>query len=246
MTQYSSPYQPPSPQPTGYYGYDPRSELLAPAKRASILMYILAGLSLCCGACIAGVSPFIPWEQMNAPELQEARNMLSQAGVSMKVLFIAVGIIFMVPGLIYVILAFFVRKGGLASVITSIVLSVLAILWFLINLVSSLVHAASQPPSQVAGALCVSVVPLAMLILLVVWLIQAARNASQIRLLEAHQQAQYWQYQQQQQMYPQAGGYAPLPPQQPPQAQQLPPSQMPPPPTFDNQRRGPDGTTPQG
>ena len=51
--------------------------------------------------------------------------------------------------------------------------------------------------------------------LLLVWLIQATRNAGQLNAMQAQYQMQYWQYQQQQQAYQQQPPQAPSPPPPP-------------------------------
>jgi hypothetical protein len=56
------------------------------------------------------------------------------------------------------------------------------------------------------------IIPTVLLVLLLIWLIQAARNSGQIAAAQSQYQAQYWQYEQQRQAYSQ---HYP-PPNQPP------------------------------
>jgi hypothetical protein len=250
LSQYPSPYTPPTPEP-GYYGSYGYPDLLAPAKRASILMFVIGGLSSLCGVCVLGLGALVPMDQLNSPEMAEMQRKMAEVGISMRALFIVAGIVMLLPGLLFTVLGFFVRRGGRGAIITSIVFTSLAILWFALNAIVTAVSSRNEPPSQVVGGVCVSGIALALTILLLAWLVQAIRNSSQIGMMAAQQQAQYWQYQQQQ--YYAQGGYGapagPYPPtqqqQQQQQQQQSPPQQMPPPPTFNGPGGPSDGSSPQ-
>jgi len=206
--------QQPQQQPPNYpgYYYSPAPDPLAPARRASILMFILGALSLCCGLCLGGIAAL--WDtmaQQNQQALQPLEQELSRMHLSAAVAFGIMAAIAVLPGLIYIVLGFFVRRGSMGAVIASIVLDSLIILLFLFIVVAGSLGGGSP------AAVCFYVLPLALTIWLLVWLIQAIKGASKQAATAEHYQQQYWQYQQQQQ-------------QQQPQYQ--PP--MPPPPTFDN------------
>ena len=93
-------------------------------------------------------------------------------------------------------------------------------MFLLLNTVSTLVQLGSvRNPLQGVFAVVIAAALLSLFGLLFVWLVQAVRATSAIRLARMQFQSQYWQYQQQQQMYAQQGGYGypqPPPPQLPP------------------------------
>jgi len=76
-----------------------------------------------------------------------------------------------------------------------------------------------QDRAAIAGT-CVLVAPLALLVVVIVWLIQALRNAPRLADLRMDEQSAYWQSQQQRQQY---GGdfwqQQPPPPPPPPPPQ---------------------------
>jgi len=243
------PYTPPPGQPYGYtYGApDPNAALLAPAKRASIGMFILAGLMLPCG-CIAGASAMVlaggagrlPPESM--AQLQELESQLGSSGITLVGLlrFMAIGII--VFGILFLVMGVFVRRGGLGSIITAIILCCVVGLFTGFAVVSGLITA-TQGQAQAMLPTCLWGGVLALVLFSLVSLVQAARNAGQISRVGypiqqpyGHNPAAYYpQHQPQawqqpgQPHWPQPGW---PPPQQPQQQQQPPPPDpnWPPPP----------------
>lgn len=225
MSQYPSPYSPPPPPylppqpPIDFSYYAPQAELLAPARRAAILQAVLGGLVLACGVCLGAM----PW-------VVDLNEMIAQSGMSlpeaptgmsliemMRIAYTAAGVIGGLVGVGLLVLSYFVRGGGAVPAVLSIVLECLVVLVLLMNLVSALIQAASNPLVGLFAALIV----LAMLApfgLNIAWLAAVARGASRLR--EARQQyaAHYYQLQQQQHAYAQPGGYGtPYAPQPPPQ-----------------------------
>src|SRR5947209_5525611 len=110
---FQNPYTPPQ-QPVGYatppgYGSDP----LKPARRASLLMFLLGGLVLSCGACV-GLMSVIPLEEMFAKQGQ-ALPPLPPGIPSWKAAQTAFGVIailFLGAGVAEVFTAAFIRRGG--------------------------------------------------------------------------------------------------------------------------------------
>src|SRR4029078_5370245 len=111
MSQYQGPYNPPPPPqpPPGYYYpvmQPPPPTPLAPARRASIVMFILGGLMLACGGTCAGFS-FFPADKLPADPntgFQELDDMATrEVGIGfMQIMFIA-GLVLLAPGLLYLI-----------------------------------------------------------------------------------------------------------------------------------------------
>ena len=164
---------------------DPIGNLIAPARRAAVLQWILGVLMLLLGGCF-GIAGVVLPNMRNQPELESTLSKVeSQIGISAATtwafgLAVAamsrkVGIAVAVVAVAYIVLAFFTRRGGLGAVITSIVLTSLVLLYMLGNALVSLFT-----PGGIPGA-CMSFCVTAVHVLLLVWLIQAARSASRVR-----------------------------------------------------------------
>lgn len=230
MSQYPSPYSPPpGPYSQGGYGYgwNPYDQYLAPARRAGVLMIILGALAMTCGTCALGFS-YTPTDQLPAEQQEAFRQMEEQVGMSLMTYMRWAGAGLMVPGVAFVLIGVWVRRGTRAAIVTAMVAAGLAVLYFALGSVLMLVRGAGIQA-------CFQLVLVAPFGLLIVWLAQAWRYAGALGASQSQYQAQYWQYLQQQQQYGQqypAGGYAP-PPGQPPIApggSPLPPPPPPPPP----------------
>lgn len=240
--QYPPPY---SPTPPGYGGYAPQSpdQLLAPARRAGVLMIVLGVLFVLAGLCLAFVSRMLDHPEFtNQPGYLEMKQQMdqleAQAGTSVQTVMLIMGAIPLALGALLGGLGFAVRGGGLVPVVLSIALTGLLLLLVGLVVLGGLLQGAVGNPAQLVGVLCFYGIPFLMLALLMVWLVQAARASSQIVAARQQYQAQVWQYQQQQQNYlqnpgQQQQGYgAPpggmgyhYPPSQPPAGQ--PPVQQP-------------------
>lgn len=124
MSQY--PYQPPSNTPYGYgyYPQDPLAALLAPAKRASIIMFIIGGLMLPCGLLVPVAMQKADRSQMlpqQAAKVQQMEQQLTAVGWSLAQFYRVMGACVCVPGVILVVLGAVVRRGGMGSVVASII-----------------------------------------------------------------------------------------------------------------------------
>jgi hypothetical protein len=191
-----------------------------------------------------GVGPILNSAQVDAQTRSQLNQLEAELPFSVPELFMLVGVIGLLPGIALLVLGFFVRGGGMGAVITSIVFTGLCALGLLLMLVGTLASlagggggAGAGGPSPLPG-MAIFAGLLALVLLLLYWLIQAARNASQISAMQAQYQSQYWQYQQQQQAYQQ-----PPSPQQPQQGWPPPP---PPPANPDPSKGESDGRSPQG
>ena len=221
MTQQSSPYSQP---PIGYQGgYQPiAGDPMAPARHSSTLMIILGILVLLLGACMGIVGAMLPtvMDKMPPEQTKLLQDIEASTHLSARALFIGLAVFLAVLAIMYIVVGIFVRRGGLGWVITGIVLTVLTVLYLLLNVAGSIF----QGPAGMGGA-CFSLLLVGLFGWLLVLLIQATRSASKMRMMQAQYQAQYMQYQQMMQQYGQAGyGYGYPPPQAPPAS---PPAQDP-------------------
>ncbi|MGH7214155.1 MAG: hypothetical protein ACREIT_05275 [Tepidisphaeraceae bacterium] len=222
MSQYPPPYS------SGYYpGYPPASDPLAPARRASILMFILGGLMFVCGTCAGFASTVsqadLPAEQASA--FQQVETELARAGLTFRQAAIAFAILALAPGLSLIVLGYFVRSGGIVSIVLSLLVSFGLTLLIGFLVVSAAASGLGGGRPELVVGLFVWAVPLALLVLLDVLLVQAARRTGQVEVMRQQQSTQWWQYQQQQAAYQQGAYQYPgaVPPPPPPPAPPPPP-----------------------
>jgi len=218
MSQYPSPYYPPNVQPP-YYPYSGALDVLAPARRASVMMFILGPMLKLCGACVMSMP--LMFSMMPQDKLQPLLNQIqSQCGYPAKVVIPVLGAFIFLPGVAMLILAFFVRRGGRVSAILGCALVGLILLKSVVELLFSFLH----PDPNVMGAICLDIFSVGIFGLLFFWLIQAARASSSVQQAQQQYLAQYWQYQQNMQAHsgygyaapPQEGqSYQPAPPPPP-------------------------------
>jgi hypothetical protein len=235
VSQYPNPYNAPQ-APIGYggqspYGYaqDPAAQALAPCRRAAVLMFVLGGLLLLIGGCMAAAVNIPGVEEQIAKQpgalppgktFAETRSEFSIVGGTM--LGIAV---------LELALGGFVRRGSRGAAIGGIVLTFLVLGYLALDLFAGM---SQGMPNVVMMGLCVLAVPIALLVWQLVWLFQANAAAGRWSAWQAQYAGQYYQYQQQQQMQgqyppPQQQQYPPPPSQQPQywQQPQQPPQQPP-------------------
>lgn len=221
MSQYPPPY---SPQQPAYGGYPPQQppqspdELLAPARRAGITMIVLGVLAVACGLCLAATGSVIDNPELaQSPQYQQMQQQFQQVerelGITLRQFFVFMGAVPLAMGAILGALGFGVRGGRRGVAIASIVFVgiLLAVLGLVI--LGGLVQAVATGarPEMLLG-MCVYGVPFALLLMVMVWLVQAVRGAQKVEWARRQYQAQMWHYQQYQQAYLQQG----QPPAQPP------------------------------
>jgi hypothetical protein len=211
LSQYPDPSSYPYPPSYGYsaYGTDPQ----APARRAGLMMVVLGILMLLGGACIFGFGWVYPLDQLPPEQVQAIQKLESESGVPVQKVFIAMGVVLALPALLMLILGLFVRRGGMGSIVTSMVLVGLMILVEAFYVLLGMLQAASGQQGALAG-LCMMVVPLVLLIVLMVMLVQAVKN---VRLVRASTQYShpYWPQPDPRSFYG-GGAYGMAPPSPPP------------------------------
>ena len=247
MTQHPDSYPPPPGAPGfGYSRPAAFPDPLAPARRASVLLFVFGGLALVGGLCI-GVFPWIvPIDKL----VDQIRGSLSPEQLSqlppgltleqlLRVYYVVVGILGVGFGVLQLCLAPFVRRGGRGSTVTAIVLFVLVGVGCLLVLLGTLVQFARGPSPAAIGSLFLVVVIGGAVTLALIFLTQAMRGSHRLLWHQQQMQARYWQYQQQVGSIPgnpaASYGYgyaAPPAPQQ--QAPVPPPPEAAPPPSNDS------------
>lgn len=217
MSQY--PYQPPPNIPYGYgsYSQDPLSTLLAPAKRASIFMLIMAGLMIPCGLLV-GMASLMDFSQFASdPAFQQVQKQFATIGWSISTFFKLMAAVIAIPGIFFLLFGITVRRGGMGSVVASIILCCLMALLAAIGVFGGVVQL-SRGGGQAFIGIMFWLVVLVSLIATLVFLFQAAKNSGSVNSLRTgqHPMQQYPQY---------PPTYQPPNPSQQPQSFQQPPNQ---------------------
>ena len=224
MSQYPPPYPPqqfpyPGGAPVPYYRS--ADDLLRPAKRAGVVMIVLGVLFVIIGLLYAAVSYLLGRADiMSTPESQAFQQRFQEletqmgGNVSVETMLLYAGGALLAVGAVVGTLGVLVRSGRRGPVITSLVitigLTIIVGLMTLGSIANSLLK--GVPADQLAGGLCVSLVPLVLLVMALVWLIQAARAAPDVARAQQQVQNQSWPQYGQQQYYQPPGPSAPGPP----------------------------------
>jgi hypothetical protein len=190
-----------------------------------VLLWALGGLIVVGALCCGGLGAILPSAQLQAEQRAQFQKIESELGFSLTALLVGMAIGLLVLGLITLVMGFVARGGTLGRVIAALVFNCIVVLVLAFFIVMGVVTGGgpgSKGGVDMIVGICVWLVPLALYVLALVWLIQAARNASSVAAMQAEgqamYQAQYWQYQQGQQGY----GYGQ--PSGAPQPQQAAPS----------------------
>ena len=211
MSQYPpSPYQPPSPQqypPATFDYYQPAGapDVLGPNKRAAVMMFIVAAVTLIGALCCAGAGAMLPQLLAQNPGASADLEAQMPPGMSMdmlRVTLVVAAVLVLLLAVAFVVLGVFVRKGSKVAVVLSIVLAIVVLLYLLLNAAVSMVQQRGAP-GQAAATVCMMAVPIGMLALLVFLLFGALRASGAAQALREQQMQQYWQYAYAQQMYAQ-------------------------------------------
>src|SRR5215216_3374717 len=195
----------------GYYAPPPYRDPLAPARRASTMLFILGILMAAFGLCnlvsVAGLSPADLEKQMR---LFQKDQPLPFSIETFKVVAIVMHGGIVLGGLVLLALGIPVRGGSTTATVGAMIITGIILLLLLFLGLASIVAVIIAP---LAGAvmICMVIVPLVLFALLFFWLIQALRASRAAKTATQQYAAQYWQYYQQQQQQP-AYGYGPYAP----------------------------------
>jgi hypothetical protein len=231
------------------------AQLLAPAKRASICLFVLAGLMIPCGGLMGLMGAFLAKADFSqvpaetAAMLRQVEQQFASMGITMSGFFLGLAVFMLVMGMLALLFGVMVRRGGLGSIVSSIILCCVMGLLAGISVLGGFPKAV-QGDGQALAGVCVWGLMLVFLLFALVSLFQAARNSGKLNAARMGYQSQMQQYQQgypgqpqqpsqQPQSWQQSGpgqwGQPAWPPQpqqppQPPQQQQnWPPPPAPPP-----------------
>jgi len=147
-------------------------------------MFILAGVAFGCAALFF-MAWMMPLDQMPPEQLQAMQNLAAQSGLPLKAYFLAGGVASTIPGLVYGILAIWVRGGRRPAIFATMVGNAI----FLAILFLSLLTAIANHQAVGIGAMLMPGILAATMIFLMTRLAVAAKAARMAKSMSA----QYWQ-----------------------------------------------------
>jgi len=220
MSQYPSPYSPPSYTPT--YGMFP--DVLAPSRRAGTLLIVLGALMLIYAMCNGASSALLSGEEMR----QFQQELSSAAGESpfsaetmLKATLVFSGVV-MLFSVLFIFCGILTRRGNGPATMGGMILNSIFLVGAVLFLVATLIISLAMPV-MLLGA-CIMLAATSLFALSEYWLFQAMKVPAQIAIMQQQYQMQMWQYQQQAQGY--ATGEYPQGYGQPPGANPAPQSSL--------------------
>ncbi len=232
MSQYPyppPPYSPPTVDPSAWAYAPPHAE----GRAAAMWQMILGGLIFIGGTCIGTAVWVSPDDLVTQTIRQQQASFPTIQGMTLvqelRLLFSIFSGMMLLAGGLLLLLAIFVRQGGKASTICSIILNGLIGLFLGISLLSDLLQVVTNP--MVVAPLLLTLAILGLCIVTIAKLAIALKSTGGAQT-QAMQQAYYWMMQQQAVGYAHAGygGYPPPaqenplpPPSDPSQTNQPPP-----------------------
>ena len=252
MSQYPQYY---SPQPPPDANLSPE-QLVGPARRAGTMMMIVGVLAVLAGLCVAyQANSFDPTDPRAIPDPQLRQQMQqqintfeTQLGISFRTLMLVFAAIPLLLGAVTGGVGLYVRNGGLASVVAGIVVVGIMLLGVGFALLAGLIQGLATGPAVLVVSVCVYGVPFGLLVMLMLWLVQAARAAPPQAEARRRLEARQGQYEERQQAFRQEPGAGYPPPPGHGDPQQRPPGGLgysyPPPPARPEQPAPPPPAEP--
>jgi hypothetical protein len=193
MSDYFSPYSPPEiwPDPQGQGGDFGVPSFIGPdarraGRRAAFIMFILAGVALGCATMFFMVW-MMPLDQVPPEQMQAMEKMAAQVGMSLRDCFLAIGLLLSIPGIIYGILALWVRTGRLAGIITAMAVNAIVLAFVALSVLGAI----ADHGSDGLAAILMPLILAAAMIFPMTRLAVAARMARMANAMSA----QYWNQQ---------------------------------------------------
>jgi hypothetical protein len=119
-------------------------------------------------------------------------------------IFTGLGVGQFIYGVAAIVLGSFVRRGSWGATMTGTILTGVILLGNLLFLCSGFVGPGSGRPADAVMGACMMLLPFALFVWQLIWLIQALKSGSMLQAVQGQMQMQYWQYAQMQQQYQQA------------------------------------------
>jgi hypothetical protein len=211
------PYSPPIVDPSAWAQAPPNPD----GRAAGLWQLILGCLVFVGGTCVGAAIWVAPDELVMQAARQQQASLPPMQNLSLvqeiRLVFSIFSGMMLLTGGLLLLLTIFVRRGGKASTICSIVVNCLVGLFLGMSLLSDLLQVASNP--MVIAPLLLTLGVLGLCIVTIAKLVVALKSSGSAQA-QAMQQAYYWMMQQQAGAYGQAGyggGYPP-PPQENPAA----------------------------
>jgi hypothetical protein len=188
-------------------------DVLAASRKASLLMFVLGGLTLFMGTCMLATIIAMPAGQFGQ-QMQQSAEATGQkmpfTAEQLRIMFITFLAVALMIAAGFIVLGVAVRRGGKTGTVIALVATALMLAFLALQLLSTIV-VALQAPAALAVVVML-LIPISLLGLLGAWLIGALRAMSRAGSYQQQYAAQYWQYQQNMQAYAYAAqqqGFAP-------------------------------------
>jgi hypothetical protein len=185
---YARPSQPP----------DAAHPLLAPARRAAILMFVLGGLTAAFGLCFGAVGWVIPANMLvgasglDPSQLDKIESSGMPVSSFLHLVFTCAGVMALVVGVLLLVLGVKVRRGRRGATVGAMVVCGLVTLYLLVNFAMVSGRFISQPDAGFVVNVALAVIVIAAFGLLLTWLYQALQASSKIRSLQSYNQGQFF------------------------------------------------------
>jgi hypothetical protein len=170
--------------------------------RAGMMLMITGGLMGLCGIGCAAMG-LMPMDQVLANAQLDPQMAAMMTPELLKAIFFGLGAGGVLYAVLAIILGIMVRRGSKGATITAIVITSLVVAYLVINFLAGLFQISKLGPQGAMGE-CIIVVPLAVCVWQLVWLISAVKSGPSLAAAQGQMQMQYWQMMQmQQQQYQQ-------------------------------------------
>lgn len=197
MSQYPPPNTPPFDYARPNQPVDPSHPLLAPARRAAVLMFILGGLVVVCGLCFGVAGWIIPSETLvpasglDPAQLQKIESSGMSVSSFLHLVFSCAGVIALVAGVSLLVLGMNVRRGRRGAIVAAMVICGLITLYLLVNFAVVCGKFISQPDTGFVANLAVAIAVIAAFGLLLACLYQALQACAKVRSLQSYDHGPY-------------------------------------------------------
>jgi len=171
-------------------------------QRAGVMLMITGGLMALCGLGCGGMG-LMPMDQVLSSPQMDPQIAAMVTPEFLKALFFGVAAGAIVYAVLAIVLGINVRRGSKGATITAIIITSLLLAYQVVNVLGGLFQI-GRLGAQGVLVECVLIVPLAVCVWQLVWLIGALRSAPTLAAMQGQMQMQYWQMMQmQQQQYQQ-------------------------------------------
>lgn len=175
------PHQPyGQPYPYAFRHANPLDEMLKPAKRASVMMFVLGGLVLLFAGCmLLAALAFNSQQFMQQKEFQEILAKQEATVAQMTLGAVVLGTLTLIGALVMLVLGFFVRSGNFGVLLAAALVSLLPAGLCLLLVISGFVQ------GELAAG-CMLFLPVPLFGLMEYWLVQGMSRSAHVQQWRAY------------------------------------------------------------